>query len=366
MVQLNRERLISTFIDLVKIPSPSWNETEIIEYLIKRFKKLDAEIIKFPCGNSFNLLVRFKGNTDKKSILLSAHMDTVVPCEKITPLIEKDRITSDGTSVLGADDKAAIAIILETLHHVIENKLNHPPIELLFSCAEEVGLEGIKCFDMKELNSKMAFVFDNGGAVGKVIVKAPYHETINIGIKGKAAHAGMAPEQGINAINILAEIIVRLPSGRLDDETTMNIGTIQGGKATNIVAENAECKLEIRSINISKLKKYDKQVKSEAKKITRSHKAKITINSNMEYSGFALKNNEPVVMIAVTALKKIGIKAKITSSGGGSDTNIFNKSGIKAVNLSCGMQKIHTTGEFIYIADLIKGARLVLSIIETV
>ncbi len=366
MSDINRERLISTFVDLAKISSPSWHEAEIIEYLINRFKKLNAEIKKFPCGKSFNLLARFTGNPDKKPVLLSAHMDTVVPCEKITPVIKKDRITSDGTSVLGADDKAAIAIILEALHHIIENKLDHPPIEILFSCAEEIGLEGIKCFNMKELNSKMAFVFDNGGPVGSVIVKAPYHEKINIRIKGKAAHAGMAPEQGINAINILSEIITKLPSGRLDHETTMNIGTIQGGKATNIVAEYAECKLEIRSINNSKLKKFDKLVKTKAAKITKSRKGRITISSKLEYSGFILKTDEPVVKIAVNALKKIGIEASITSSGGGSDTNIFNKSGIKAVNLSCGMQKIHTTDEFIYIADLTKGARLVLAIIETV
>lgn len=365
MMEINRERLISTFIDLVEIPSPSWNEERVIEYITKRLKSVNAEIKKFPCENSFNILARFKGNPDKKSILLSAHMDTVVPCDKIRPIIEKDKIKSDGTSILGADDKAAIAIILESMHCILENNLDHPPVEILFSCAEEIGLEGIKCFDMSRLNSKMAFVFDNGGSVGSVIIKAPYHETINIHIKGKAAHAGMEPEKGINAINIISEIITNLPSGRLDEESTMNIGTISGGKATNIVAEDAQCRLEIRSISSSKLKKYDKMVRTIASKITRSHKADITLNSNIEYSGFALKSREPVVRIAVESLKKIGIKAILTSSGGGSDTNVFNKSGIKAVNLSCGMQKIHTTGEFIYIEDLIKGVMLAVSIMET-
>ncbi|HOO70374.1 MAG TPA: M20/M25/M40 family metallo-hydrolase [Spirochaetota bacterium] len=366
MYTINQERLITTFMDLTRIPSPSWDEGEVINFIINRAKSLGLKYKKIPCRQSFNLLITLEGDKKIKPILFSAHTDTVTPCENVNPQRSKTKITADGNSILGSDDKAAIAMFLEGLNYIRENDIPHGDVEVLLSCAEEIGLKGIKLFDMSQIKSKHAFVFDCTGSVGKIILKAPYHLNMSLKVKGKAAHAGIEPEKGINAINILAEIITKIPSGRIDDETTVNVGMITGGRATNIVAEEASCELEIRSISNSKMKQYERTIKEIARTIARDNKGRITILSNLEYAGFSINESAYITKTVRKSLEAIGIKAEYHISGGGSDTNIFNKSGIKAVNLSCGMQNVHSTTEYIAIADLINGTRLMLAIVNTV
>ena len=361
---INSKRLISTFIDLASISSPSWNEHEIIAYIEKRLKKLGVKSEKYPCGPSFNLLGVLDGDSRKKPILLSAHMDTVAPCDKVKPVISGGKIMSDGTSVLGSDNKAAIAMFLEAFEVMRESSMPHGRIEMLLSCAEEVGLCGAKDFDVSLLKAKIGYVLDGSGPIGSMILKAPYQYGLKLIVKGKAAHAGMEPEKGINAIVTLAGIISELPNGRLDHETTINVGVISGGLATNIVTPEAYCLLEMRSIDIKKIKALEKKVRETAKQTCASFGAKIRIEKTVQYHGFALKENNPVVKSAEKAMLAVNIKPLYTSSGGGSDTNIFNKSQINAVNLSSGMNNVHTTSEFIKIKDMIKGADLVLSLID--
>jgi tripeptide aminopeptidase len=363
---INKERLIKYFLDLVKIPSPSWKEENVLEYIINTLGKFKADIIKYKCGESNNLLVRLNGNISKTPVLFSAHTDTVLPCENIKPVVTKTKISSDGSTILGADDKSAIAAFLEAISYIDEYNMPHGPVEFLFSCAEEIGLCGIKDFDLSLLKAKYAFVFDSGGEVGTVILKAPYQTTFDIKIKGKAAHAGIAPENGISAIRIASEIITKIPHGRLDHETTVNVGIISGGKATNIVAEEAAIALEARSINRNKLKSIEEKIENIAKSIVKKNKAAIKITKRLEYSGYSIKESDGIVRILDNALSKIKIKPVYEASGGGSDTNVINKSGIKAVNLSIGMRDVHTKKEYINIKDLVNGTRLILSIIENV
>ena len=363
---INRERLIRTFTELAEISSPSWKEKEVMNYIVKKFRELDIKHKKFRCGKSFNLLGYFPGEKSSEPIILSAHMDTVVPCEKVTPIITEKKIISDGTTILGSDDKAAIAMFLEAVEVIRENNIPHGPLEILITCAEEQGLQGIKNFNTNILKSKMAFVFDSDGPVGRIVSKAAYHSSLEITINGKASHAGMAPEKGINAITALAEIISLLPAGRIDEETTINTGLITGGKATNIVPDQAWCKLEIRSINEKKMLSIEKNIKQTVKTITSKHKAKFTIKRKLEYPGFTIAPESRISKTAELAMKRIKLKPVFVSSGGGSDTNILNKAGIAAINLSCGMQKVHSNDEFITIKDLIKGAELTLSIIQSV
>ncbi|OHD68795.1 MAG: hypothetical protein A2W19_10875 [Spirochaetes bacterium RBG_16_49_21] len=363
---INRKRLIRTFSELVRISSPSWKEALVREYIIRSVKKLPVICKKYPCGSSHNLLLTMDGERKRKPILFSAHMDTVTPCEKVKPVVTDKKIASDGTTILGSDDKAAIAMFLESLTVIAETGMPHGPIEMLFSCAEEVGLCGIKCFNMPLLKSRHAFVFDSDGHIGKIVLKAPYHSTMKISVIGKAAHAGMEPEKGINAIKVLSEIIMRLPSGRIDHETTLNVGTIAGGRATNIVAEEAYCVLEVRSIDRKKLMLNEALVRETARETAARFSARCTITRSLEYSGFSISQDDPVVRAAVGAMRRIGITHQFEISGGGSDTNIFNKAGIRAVNLSAGMQSVHTGREYILIRDLVDGARLVLSIIDLI
>ncbi len=365
MYTIDTKRLVGTFLDLVKIPSPSWKEKEVIEYITPLLKKLGISHTLYKCGESHNLLARLEGTRKGTPILLSCHMDTVVPCEGVRPVVTGNTIASDGTTVLGGDDKAAVAVFLEALHILKENRIPHGPIEIIFSCAEEIGLRGIKCFDLSLIKARYAFVFDSGGEVGSIILRAPYQISMELFIKGKAAHAGMEPEKGISAIRVLAEILSAIPHGRIDEHTTVNAGIITGGKATNIVAEDAYCKLEARSHQKATLSSIERQIKSTAQGIARRHGAKIKVTRNLEYSGFSIKQESPVVNMVRAALMKINKEPRFESSGGGSDTNVINRAGIKAVNLSIGMRNVHTTSEYLYIDDLEAGTRLVLSLIET-
>ena len=366
MYEINKEKLVKTFVELAEISSPSWHEEKIIDYIIKRFKPLGGECTLHKCGESHNLLIKIQGDSKRTSILFSGHMDTVIPCENVKPVVSDTKITSDGKTVLGSDDKAAIAIFIESIEYIKENTIPHGNIEILLSCAEELGLQGIKGFDLSLLKSKFGFVFDSSGDIGRVIVKAPYHSNMKIHIKGKASHAGMAPEKGINAIRVLSEVITLLPGGRIDEETTLNVGIISGGRATNIVAEEALCDLEIRSIQKKKMLDIEKNVRDIVKKTCIKHGAKASIERNLDYDGFVIKETDPVVLLTSEAMKKIKIKPSFIAMGGGSDTNIINNSKIRAINLSCGMQNIHSTDEFIMIKDLINGVKLAISIVETV
>ncbi len=361
----NRDRLVATFVDLAKISSPSWKEGEVIRYISKRLDRIGVDCEKHPCGESHNLLARIPGDESRTPVLFSCHMDTVVPCENINPVVSKTKITSDGTTILGADDKAAVAAFIEALTSVRESKLPHGPLEFIFSCAEEVGLLGIKGFDIPRLRSKFAYVFDSGGEIGRVILRAPFHITLNISVTGKSAHAGMEPEKGLSAIRVISEIVTRIPHGRIDNETTVNIGIIAGGSATNIVAEEAHIELEARSLDRAKLNDVEEDIRMIVESTAREFGAKVRIKRNMEYTGFSIRESDPVVKLVRRAFSKIGIEPRFESSGGGSDTNIFNRAGVRAINLSIGMRNVHTKKEFIFIRDLVDGARLVEAIIES-
>ncbi len=364
MFEINTKRLIKTFTDMTKISSPSWREEKMRNYIVDAVKKLNVKTRSFPCGDSYNLLLTKPGDPKRKPVLFSAHMDTVTPCDNVRPVVAATKITSDGTTILGSDDKAAIAMFLEGLRYIAETGMPHSTIEMLITCAEELGLLGMKGFDTSVLKSKHAFVFDSDGPVGKIVLQAPYHSTMTITVKGKAAHAGMEPEKGINAINVIADIITRLPSGRVDHETTVNVGTIAGGRATNIVAEKAECVLESRSLNYQKLKEQENTIRSIAKKVTAGYGARCGITRTLEYSGFSISPKDRIAVLAARAMERVGIRHQFEVSGGGSDTNILNRAGISAINLSAGMQKVHTTSEFIMIRDLINGTKVVLSLVD--
>ena len=366
MYEVDRERLQTTFLELVKRPSPSWKEKAVIEYLVSVFNELGLSWSLHPCGESHNLLAKVDGDPNRKTLLFSAHMDTVTPCEGINPVIRGGKITSDGKTVLGGDDKAAIAAFIEAMRVLHETGMPHGPLEFLFSCAEEVGLHGIRGFDLSILRADYAFVFDSGGDIGGIVLEAPTQLTMELFVKGKAAHAGMEPEKGVSAIRVLSEIITHIPHGRIDRYTTSNVGMISGGKATNIVAENAYCKLEVRSQKPERLRSTEARIKKTATEIATRMGAKINVTRNLEYAGFSLKEKSPVVRMAADALRKIGKTPRFESSGGGSDTNIINRTRIKAVNLSIGMRAVHTTGEYIYLRDIVSGARLVLALIDSV
>lgn len=361
---INNVRLISTFLDLVKISSPSWKEEPVIAYIEKCVKDLGYTMERQPCKNSFNLIVRVPGDSSKKPLMFASHTDTVTPCDNVNPVETATKISSDGTSILGGDDKAAVAAFIEAMRVIKEQNMSTAPVEFVFTCAEEVGLMGMKGMDFGTVKSKRAFVLDCSGSVGGIINRAPSQIIMHVEITGKAAHAGIEPEKGISAISIASEIITKLPKGRLDKETTLNVGIISGGRATNIVAEKTTVDLEMRSLDHAKLLKLEKKVLTLIKSTVKKNKAAVKIKSSIEYKGFNIPATDPVAKTVVAACSACGLKPLFMSSGGGSDTNVLNAKGIRALNLAIGMSNVHSTREFILKKDIINGCRLILAIAQ--
>ena len=369
---VNEKRLIESFMELVRIDSISREERNLADFLIEKLEDLGLEVIVDQAGekvksNSGNIIARLKGNIKKATpIMFSAHMDTVVPGKKINPLLKEEKIVSSGKTILGADDKAAIAALLEALHIVKEKNISHGDIEIVFTICEEIGLHGAKNLDISDLNARMAFVLDCGGQVGEIISAAPSQNSLKIIIHGKSAHAGSNPEEGINAIQVAGFALSRMKLGRIDEETTTNIGIISGGKATNIVPDEVTLEGEVRSRNEGKLEKYTKKLRQIAEDTAQEFKAKAEVKINREYYYYNLSPDDQVVKIAMKAAKDIGLEPLLHPSGGGSDANVFNKKGFPSVDLAIGMEKVHTVDECILVKNLKNTAEYVLSIINTV
>ncbi|MDQ0363312.1 M20/M25/M40 family metallo-hydrolase [Breznakia pachnodae] len=366
---MKTERMIKNFEDMVKIDSTSRKEGKYHEYLKKIFKDLGCSLYEDNISKTTglggnNLLFKFPGDARYDSIFFSCHTDTVSPGENIETQIKNDIIYSLGDTILAADDKAGIAAIIESLHILKENNIPHGPVEVVLSPGEEIGLLGSKEFDTNQLKSQYGFILDGAGKVGIITVASPTLMKLNIKVYGKAAHAGVEPEKGIPAINMVAEAISKIPSGRLDDKTTLNFGTIHGGVATNIVSEEVTVEMEIRSISHETCLTKEKEVITVFEQVVHSWGGKLEIESQLLSRGYEFSKDDKVVQLATIAIKNIGRDAHFEISGGASDANSFNEKGKECVTLSIGYEKIHTTEEFIPIEEMEATVKLLLALIE--
>ena len=368
---MHKERLVNEFMEMVQISSLSRKEKNFADYLSDKLKAMGLEVFIDTAGekcngNTGNIIAKLKGNTSAPPVMFSAHMDTVVPGENIKPQIRDGCIYSDGTTILGSDDKAGIAAILEAIRHIKENNLLHGDIELVFFIAEEGGLFGSKHLDYSMVQSKIAFILDSGGPVGDVIIQGPSQMKIIADFKGLAAHAGVAPEKGINAIQVAARAINSMKLLRIDHETTANVGVITGGAATNIVTDAVNVKFEARSLDNDKLKAQTDHMVSCINKACAEFNATCDLEVALSYPAFSIDKEAPIAKLVTRAIEDLGLTANLTSTGGGSDTNILNGNGIAAVTLAIGMSNVHTTSEYIAIEDLVKASELVTAIIQQV
>lgn len=368
---VNKQRLISELVELIQIDSPSSKEGAVAKILVEKLEELGFNVCVDDAGvksggETGNIIATIKGNRPGRPILFSSHMDTVSPAEGIKPVIDevKGIIKSDGTTVLGSDDKGGIAAILEGMRIIKENNIEHSDIQIIFSIWEEGGLVGAKYIDYSKINADFAFVLDGGGAPGKIIVKAPSQDNIKVKIKGKPAHAGAVPEEGISAIMVAARAIENMKLLRIDEETTANIGTVSGGIATNIVMPELEILAEARSLDSSKLDIQTKHMVDTFKQAAVEFGAQIEIETKRVYEAFNVDEKDEIVNMLKKVFSSMNIEPEVISTGGGSDTNIFNAKGIKAVNLSVGMEKAHTLEEYIAIEDLMNSARIVIEIVK--
>ena len=356
---LQRERLLATFLELARIPSPPGGESAVAQVIANRLARLGLPPQRDAAGN---LLARLDGAGEP--LLLTAHMDTVVPCEGVRPVVRDGVVYSDGTTVLGADDKSGIAAILEVLETLVAGGVPHCPLEVLFTVQEEVGLQGIKAFDVSRLRARMGLGLDAGGDVGSVVISAPSQDGLMVRVHGRAAHAGISPETGINAIRVAAEAIARMPLGRIDAETTANIGVIQGGAATNIVPDLVLVKGEARSLSEAKIERQVAAMTAAFEMSARSHGATVEIEVERRYSAYHLSEEAPVIRWVTGAMQAIGIEPLLLPTGGGSDANVLHAAGIPTVQIATGMAAVHTTAEHIAVDDLFTATRVVQACVQ--
>ncbi|MFZ7101236.1 MAG: M20/M25/M40 family metallo-hydrolase [Peptococcaceae bacterium] len=367
---MSTTRLIDLFLSLVKYPSPSGLEGGIGNLLHAKLCELGFEVAvddadKKINGEMGNIIARKKSHISMKPILLCAHMDTVKPISKTDPIIKDGIIKSCGDGVIGADDKAGIAAILEGVQRIIESSQEHIPIEILFTVCEEGGLKGSYAFDVKGLRSCMGFVFDSRGSVGNIIIQAPAKKSLEFTFKGRAAHAGAEPEKGINAIVAASKAIVDMELGRISDITTANIGIIQGGVAKNIVPETVKITGEVRSLLDGDLNEQVARMVKVAQKAAEDVGATLEKNVIDDFPNLKLNKSDHVVQVATEAIMKLGIKVEYCKSGGGSDAAILTKKGIPSVNLAVGYEHPHTNQEEIAIEQLEKASELVVKLLTT-
>lgn len=368
----DRDRIIKDFLDLSAIDSESFRERDFANVLIEKLKNLGLHPIQDASmettgSNTGNVFVRWPGEGNDSSVLLSAHMDTVQPGKSKKPVIDEKEgiIKSDGSTVLGADDVAGIVEILEAIRILQESNRKHKTAELLFPVAEEAYTKGSSAFDYSRVLAKEAYCLDLSGHVGRAAVKAPTLISFRIAVHGKASHAGFAPKEGINAIAVTAKAIAGIPQGQVDEESTLNFGILHGGKLTNIVPDEVCAEGEIRSFRHERALELLEKVRSVFEKTAKDAGAVTEIQSEIHLTAYERNENEEVVTRFKKAAERIGIRPETVKTMGGSDNHSFNQNGIKGIVLSCGMQNVHTTEEFIEIADLLSGADLIAELLAT-
>ncbi|MDE2802457.1 MAG: M20/M25/M40 family metallo-hydrolase [Chloroflexota bacterium] len=349
---LDKDRLVTTFCDIVQIDSPSGEEEEVAQDLGRRLTDLGFTIARDAHGN---LLASEEGSDP---LMLSAHMDTVEPGRGIKPRIVGDEVHTDGTTILGGDCKAGIAAILEALESIREDGLQRIPVQLVFTRGEEIGLVGAWNLDFSMVQARQAVVFDGNGPVNTVITASPSYVGFDVHVTGRAAHAGVEPEKGLNAIRIAADIIGRLPQGRLDEETTINVGLISGGSVRNAVPEEASFSGEFRSRNTETLELLRLQVEDAFAKARDDYKeAKIIGDLKVQFHTYNLPSDHVMVQRATGVLGDLGLRPELKPTGGGTDANVFNRHGIPAVVVGMSTNLMHTKNEYVDIPDLFDTAK---------
>lgn len=374
---IKQDRLTDYTMDLITIDSPSKQEKEVAMKL-----KYDMEQIGAQCsfdsadekvgGNVGNLTVKVKGNTDAPPFFFSSHMDTVSPGIGIKPHIKEGIMRSDGTTILGSDDKSGIAIIVEVIKSLKENNIPHGDIEVAFTICEEIGLLGAKYYDINNISAKHGIVLDSS-TPDRLVLRCPSAEELNFTVHGIEAHAGLCPQDGISAIKVASDAISIMTFGRIDHETTSNIGIIKGGIATNIVTGKVEVVGEVRSHDEQKLKSQVYHMTecfmNSAKKYKivldgKQLEAKVEVRTERSYDRMDVGDDSFITKLVLKAVQNLGHKVKLHTTGGGCDANYFNKFGLSCANLGTGMYELHTVNEYLVLEEQQRCAKIMLETVK--
>jgi len=357
------------FVELAAIPSPSGREREVADRVTDYLRALALSVDEDDAGSKIdstmgNILCRVEPTVEGMPLFFCAHLDTVPVEAGIEPVVEDGVVRNAQASILGADDKSAVATMLEATRRVVAENRPHAGIELLFTPKEEVGLRGADAFDASRLAARVGYVYDHAGPVGEVILGAPYQRKLDVVFRGRSAHAGMYPEEGRSAIAAAARAIADLRLGRLDDETTANVGQIVGGTARNVVPEHCAFAAEARCHDEAKLGELVQEMLETIAFAAQVADCDVETKVEGHARGYRFKRDDAPVLLAVSALERAGVQPTFGLSGGGADANVFNDRGLQCLNLANGMTDIHTPAERIALEDLDRMVDVTLALIE--
>jgi tripeptide aminopeptidase len=364
-----QDDVVSLFTELASVPSPPGDERAVADQVAAYMGDLGLAVSEDDAGprigsNAGNLYARVAATDGGTPLFLCAHLDTVPPEVGIDPVLEDGVIRNAAGTILGADNKSAVAVMLEATRRILSENRPHGGLELLFTPMEETGLHGAAAFDEERLHARIGYVYDQAAPIGEVILGAPYAHSMEVKIHGRAAHSGMYPEEGRSAIAAAAKAIADFKLGRVDEESSANVGLISGGTAGNIVPEWCSFLAEARSHDPQKLADLVREMLEAATFAASLEDCQVETEVHKSYNGYRFKRDDGAVRIASSALERSGFEPSYTLSGGAADANVFNERGLACVNLANGMAEIHTPDEHIAVADLERMVDVTLALVD--
>ncbi len=348
---------LDLFLELAAIPSPPGEERLVADRVIEELRSIGLEVDEDDTGAAIgstmgSLYARLEPTAEGTPMFLCAHLDTVPPEGPIEPVVEDGVVRNAAGTILGADNKAAVASMIEAARRTLEGGRPHAGLELVFTAKEEVGLRGAYAFDHTRLDAALGYVYDQAAPIGEIVIGAPWAATLEVAFHGRSAHAGMYPEEGRSAIAAAARAIADLRLGRIDEETSANVGLIEGGTARNIIPEHCTLKAEARSHNEAKLADVVREMEEAFAFAAALEECEVETDIDRSYRGYRFRKDEPAVALAAQALERCGFTPSYAFTGGGADANVFNERGIPCVTLANAMAEIHTPGEHIAVSDV--------------
>ena len=361
--------LVSLFTELAALPSPPGDERAVADHVAAYMRDLGLDVSEDDAGsrigsNAGNLYARIEATDGGTPLFLCAHLDTVPPEAGIDPVLEDGVIRNAAGTILGADNKSAVAVMLEATRRILSENRPHGGLELLFTPMEETGLHGAAAFDQERLHARIGYVYDQAAPIGEVILGAPYSHSMEVKLHGRAAHAGMYPEEGRSAIAAAAKAIADFKLGRVDEESTANVGVINGGTAGNIVPEWCTFLADVRSHDPQKLADLVREMLESVTFAASLEDCQVETKVHKSYNGYRFKRDDEAVRIASAGLERAGFMPSFKLSGGGADANVFNERGLACVNLANGMAEIHTPDEHIAVTDLERMVDVTLALVD--
>ncbi len=362
--------VLSLFLELAAIPSPPGEERAVADVVLRYLREIGLEPDEDGCGPSIgstmgNVYARVEPTAEGTPLFFCAHLDTVPPAGTLEPVVDDGFVRNAGGTILGADNKSAVVAMLEGARRMLAENRPHAGIELLFTPKEEVGLIGAYAFDNERLHAQLGYVYDQAASIGEIILGAPWSQAMEVRFHGRAAHSGMFPEEGRSAIQAAAKAIADLRLGRVDEETTANVGIISGGTGGNIVPEWCTFLAEARSQDEGKLGEIVQEMLDAFSFAASATDCEVETSMRKSYRGYRFKQDDEVVQLAAAALERCGYAPTYALSGGGADANVFNERGRSCINLANGMTDIHTPDERIAVDDLDAMVEVTLALVDS-